>query len=47
MNGYFKLKQEDVIAKRHDLVAKVKQMVDAEYAKGRNTVMGDSGWRTW
>ncbi|MGI6200118.1 MAG: 2-isopropylmalate synthase [Christensenellales bacterium] len=42
MNGYFKLKQEDVIAKRHDLVAKVKQMVDAEYAKGRNTVMGDS-----
>lgn len=41
INGYFRLKGDDAIAKQSELCKKVKEMVDAEYAKGRNTVMGD------
>ena len=42
MNGYFRLEGSDVIDKRNPLVAKIKEMVDAEYARSRNTTMGDS-----
>ena len=41
MNGYFNLKGENTLDKRHAIVAAVKEKVDAEYAAGRNTVMGD------
>ena len=41
MNGYFHLKDADAVDKRHPVVVSVKEKVDAEYAAGRNTVMGD------
>ena len=41
INGFFRLTGENAIDKRSDLVAKVKETVDAEYAAERNTVMGD------
>ncbi len=41
MNGFYHLRDEHAIDKRHAVVAKVKAMVDAEYENGRNTVMGD------
>jgi len=42
MNSYFHLKkQEDRVDKKSPVVRKVKELVDAEYAQGRNTVMGD------
>ncbi len=40
-NGYFGLKGEEVLDKRAPVIAKMKERVDAEYAAGRNTVMGD------
>lgn len=42
INGFFRLKGDERIDKKSDLVQKVKEMVDAEYAEGRNTVMGDA-----
>lgn len=41
MNSYFKLKGEHAIQKQDPLVAAVREKVDALYAEGRNTVMGD------
>ncbi|MBE5780782.1 MAG: 2-isopropylmalate synthase [Clostridiales bacterium] len=41
IKGYFRLSDENAIGKRSDLVARMKDMVDAEYAAGRNTVMSD------
>ena len=41
INGYFNLKGEHALSKRHELVMAVRERVDAEYARGRNTVMGD------
>lgn len=41
MNGYFKLKGEHAIQKQDPLVSAVREKVDALYAEGRNTVMGD------
>ena len=41
MNGYFHLKDADAVDKRHPGGVSVKEKVDAEYAAGRNTVMGD------
>ncbi len=41
MNGFFKLKGDDAIQKQDSLVSAVKEAVDALYAEGRNTVMGD------
>ncbi len=41
LNGYFSLSGENAIDKRSPLVAKIKEAVDAEYADGRTTVMGD------
>ena len=41
MNGYFKLKNEHAIQKQDLLVLAIKEKVDALYAEGRNTVMGD------
>ena len=41
MNGYFRLTGNNVIGKDDPLVASVRAMVDALYAQGRNTVMGD------
>ncbi len=42
MNGYFDLKKEDNrVDKKSAVVRKIKELVDAEYAQGRNTVMGD------
>ena len=42
INSYFKLPDNCKIDKRHETVAKIKEQVDAEYAAGRNTVMGDA-----
>lgn len=41
LNDYYELTGDDVIDKSDPLVAAVKAQVDEEYAKGRNTVMGD------
>ena len=41
MNSYFRLKGEHVLDKQDALVTAVKEKVDALYAQGRNTVMGD------
>lgn len=41
MNGYFRLKNHHVVDKHDPLVAAVREEVDALYAQGRNTVMGD------
>ena len=41
LNGYFRLKGDNVIAKDDPLVAAIRAQVDALYAQGRNTVMGD------
>jgi len=41
INGYYQLTGEFVIDKRDELVEKVKELVDLEYANGRNTAMGD------
>lgn len=41
LNSYYELVGDDVIQKTDKIVQKVKDMVDKEYADGRNTVMGD------
>ena len=41
MNSYFRLKQPHTVDKKDPTVLKVKDMVDALYIEGRNTVMGD------
>ena len=41
LNGYFRLKGDDVIDKRSPIVAKIKEQVDKLYEEGRNTAMGD------
>lgn len=41
MNGYFGLTGDETIDKKDPLVQTVKEMVDALYAEGRTTVMGD------
>lgn len=41
VNGYFRLEGEDCVDKRAPVIAAMKARVDAEYAAGRNTVMGD------
>lgn len=41
MNGYYKLKGEHAVQKQDPLVQAMKVKVDALYAQGRNTVMGD------
>ena len=42
INGYFRLTgTEFAVDKRAPFVAQIKEKVDAEYAAGRNTVMGD------
>lgn len=41
MNSHFGLEGEQVVDKRTPLVIKIKVLVDALYAEGRNTVMGD------
>ena len=41
INGYYGLEGELQIDKRNPIVEKMKTLVDEEYAKGRNTAMGD------
>ncbi|MCQ2387627.1 MAG: 2-isopropylmalate synthase [Clostridia bacterium] len=41
INDYFELADKNKIEKTHPMVAKIKEMVDAEYANGRCSVMGD------
>lgn len=41
LNSYFRLKDEHVVDKQDPLVLAVKAAVDALYAEGRNTVMGE------
>ena len=42
INGFFRLKDTEAnVDKRAPYVVKMKELVDAEYANGRNTVMGD------
>jgi len=42
INNYFHLKGDRAIDKRDKNVAKIKEWIDAEYANGRTTVIGDS-----
>jgi isopropylmalate/homocitrate/citramalate synthase len=43
MNGFYRLNGTPaVIDKKHPAIAKIKEMVDAEYESGRTTVMGDT-----
>lgn len=41
LNGFFRLDGENTVDKKAPAVAAMKEKVDAEYAAGRNTVMGD------
>ncbi|HNZ41638.1 MAG TPA: hypothetical protein PKJ65_07105, partial [Clostridia bacterium] len=42
INSYFRIKDKEMAVKKTDpVVARVKELVDKEYAEGRNTVMGD------
>ena len=41
INEYYELPKESRIEKNHPIVAKIKEMVDAEYANGRMSVMGE------
>lgn len=41
INGYYKLQGDMAVEKKCVLVQQIKELVDAEYAQGRNTVMGD------
>lgn len=41
INSYFRLKGDNMVAKDDPLVVNVRAQVDALYAQGRNTVMGD------
>ncbi len=41
VNGYYHLSGEISVDKRDDIVVKMKELVDKEYAAGRNTAMGD------
>ncbi len=41
MNGYYHLEGELTIDKRDPVVLQLKELVDKEYAAGRNTAMGD------
>ena len=41
INEYYQLPKELKIDKTHPIIAKVKEMIDKEYADGRCTVMGD------
>ena len=41
LNGYFRLRGDQVVLKTDPVVAYVREKVDELYAQGRNTVMGD------
>lgn len=41
VNGYFRLLGDEAVDKRAPFIVAMKEKVDAEYADGRNTVMGD------
>ena len=41
MNSYFSLSPEESIGKQHPSIAKMKEIIDAQYSDGRTTVMGD------
>lgn len=41
INAYYELPEDHRISKLHPIVSAVKEKVDAEYAAGRNTAMGD------
>ena len=41
INSFYRLEGGDCVDKHSELVAKIRERVDAEYAAGRNTVMGD------
>lgn len=41
MNGYFRLRGDDAMAKQSPIVAAMKERVDAEYANGKSTPMSD------
>ncbi len=41
INEYYELPKDKKIEKSHPVVAKIKEMIDREYAEGRMSVMGD------
>lgn len=41
INEYYELPEDKKIEKSHPIVAKIKEMIDLEYANGRCTVIGD------
>jgi len=46
VNGFFRLTGDEVVSKRAPFIEKMRQMIDAEYADGRNTCMGDGELET-
>ena len=46
MNAFFRLGDDNKLGKQDELVKAVKEQVDALYAQGRNTVMGDEELET-
>ena len=46
MNGFFKLTGDDAMDKKAPLIAKIKELVDAQYEAGRTTAMGDGELET-
>ena len=41
LNSYFRLTGDNMVEKTDPLIVSMRQQVDAMYAEGRNTVMGD------
>ena len=41
MNDYFRLHGHYELDKHQDIITKIKALIDAEYADGRNTLLGD------
>jgi isopropylmalate/homocitrate/citramalate synthase len=41
INGFYGLEGENAVTKRDELVVKMKELIDAEYEDGRQTVMTD------
>lgn len=41
MNGFYRLSGDEAVDKRNPIIAKIKEAVDAQYALGRTTAMGD------
>jgi hypothetical protein len=46
VNSFFRLTKDEAVGKREPFIEKMRLMIDAEYADGRNTCMGDGELET-